>query len=56
MKRIRTAAIPAACFFLLAITSSAHAQGAAAVAPAQKCADLVNFKIPGTNVQITKAE
>ena len=28
----------------------------AVVAPAQKCADLVNLKIAGTNVQITKAE
>ena len=56
MKHIRTAAVLAAGFFLLAITSSAYGQAPGAIAPAQKCADLVNFKVSGTNVQITKAE
>jgi hypothetical protein len=56
MKHVRTAAILAACFFLLAVTSSAYAQAPSTIAPAQKCADLVNFKAPGTNIQITKAE
>jgi pimeloyl-ACP methyl ester carboxylesterase len=56
MKRIRTAAILAACFVLLTIASSAYAQNSAAIAPAQKCADLVNLKIAGASVEITKAE
>jgi Tannase and feruloyl esterase len=56
MKHVRTAAVLAAGFFLLAITSSAYGQAPGAIAPAQKCADLVNFKVSGTNVQITKAE
>jgi hypothetical protein len=57
MKHMRTAAILAASCFLLGVTSSAFGQGSAAVIPAaQKCADLVNFKVPGTSVQISKAE
>jgi Tannase and feruloyl esterase len=34
-------------------TSGAAADG---ISPARKCADLINFRQPGTNVQITKAE
>ncbi len=57
MKHIRSSAVLAVVLFpLLAITSSAYGQASGAIAPAQKCADLVNLKIAGTNVQITKAE
>ncbi|MGD0955804.1 MAG: DUF6351 family protein [Candidatus Acidiferrales bacterium] len=47
----------AACAFLVA-ASVARAQDGAAngIAPVQKCADLVNLKIPGSTMVITKAE
>jgi hypothetical protein len=47
-------------FSALGISTPAHGQASSAapteIAPAQKCADLVNLKIVGLNVQITKAE
>ena len=55
MKYTYCAAILAVVPFLtLTFASKVNAQ--ARIAPAQKCADLVNLKIAGTNVQITKAE
>ncbi len=45
--------------FTLVATLSAYAQASSAAAPippVQKCTDLVNLKIAGANVQITKAE
>ncbi|MGA8767369.1 MAG: tannase/feruloyl esterase family alpha/beta hydrolase, partial [Candidatus Acidiferrales bacterium] len=59
MKHIRSFAILAVfSFLLLATASSAYGQAAsgAGIPPAQKCADLVNLKFPGSTVQITKAE
>jgi Tannase and feruloyl esterase len=57
MKHIRNATIlGVSCFLLVAIASSAYGQSSGTIAPVQNCADLVNFKISGTNVQITKAE
>ncbi len=56
MRHVRAVAFVAVCFFTLAIASSAYGQGAGDIAPVQKCADLVNFKVPGTNVQVTRAE
>ena len=57
MKHVRRAAlISVFCVLFLAAASTAPAQSSGGIAPAQKCADLVNLKIPGTNVQITKAE
>jgi tannase/feruloyl esterase len=45
------------CLALAVASSGARAQDVtgAAIAPIQKCADLVNFHVPGTNVTITKA-
>lgn len=56
MKHIRSVAIFGVFFLLLAIARPMYGQAPAAVAPVQKCADLVNLKIAGANVQITKAE
>jgi len=46
--------------FALVAPSSAHGQASSAapqgIAPAQKCADLVNLKIPSSTMVITKAE
>ena len=46
------------CLALVVAASDAQAQDGtgAAIAPVQKCGDLVNFHIPGTNMTITKAE
>jgi hypothetical protein len=57
MKHIRNAAVLAVfSVLLLAITSSSYGRTPGSIAPVQKCADLVNLKIAGMNVQITKAE
>lgn len=57
MKHIRSATNFGVSFFLLlAIASPAYSQAPGAIAPVQKCADLVNLKVAGVNVQITKAE
>ena len=40
----------------LMLASSSFAQAQNGIAPVQKCADLVNLKIAGTNVQTTKTE
>ena len=57
MKHIRSAAILAgSSVLILAFAATAFGQAPGEIAPVQKCADLVNLKIPGTNVQITKAE
>jgi hypothetical protein len=59
MRRVTYAAI---IVFSLFLTNSSAAIGQASsaaptgIAPAQKCADLVNLKIAGMNVQIAKAE
>ncbi len=45
------------CLFLMAGTVARAQDGTgAAIAPVQKCADLVNLHIPGTKMIITKAE
>ena len=45
------------CLFLMAGTVARAQDGTgAAIAPVQKCADLVNLHIPGTKMTITKAE
>jgi feruloyl esterase len=45
------------CSFLVATIVARAQEGAAnGIAPVQKCADLVNLKIPGSTVVITKAE
>lgn len=57
MKQICNAAVVAVfSVLLLAIVSSASGQTPGPIPPVQKCADLVNLKIAGVNVQITKAE
>jgi pimeloyl-ACP methyl ester carboxylesterase len=57
MTHIRSFAVLAVfSFLLLAITTSAYGQAPGSIAPVQRCADLVNLKISGTNVQISKAE
>ena len=57
MKRLRATALVGSVSLLVAASaSSAWGQAGGSIAPAQKCADLVNLKISGTNVQITKAE
>lgn len=45
------------CLFLMAgMVARAQDGTGAAIAPAQRCADLVNLHIPGTKMTITKAE
>jgi tannase/feruloyl esterase len=57
MKYIRGAAVFKVFSFLLLVSAaSAYGQAPAGIAPAQKCADLMNLKVAGTNMQITKAE
>jgi hypothetical protein len=57
MKRIHRAAILATCPLLILLPATTTlGQTSGSIAPVQKCADLTNLKIPGTNVQITKAE
>ncbi len=46
----------AASFVLLGSASLAPVQAAGAVAPAEACANLLSFKVPGTYLRITKAE
>ena len=57
MKSSRKAAVFSAlvCFFVV-IVSAAPGQEQKGIPPALKCADLVNLKIPGTTMVITKAE
>jgi Tannase and feruloyl esterase len=54
----RVVIIGAAVFSFFVATPVARAQDGATngIAPAQKCADLVNLKIPGSTMVITKAE
>ena len=61
MTRIQKAAIlgMAVCWALAAasvVYGQASTAAANGIAPVKACADVVNFKIAGTNVQITKAE
>jgi feruloyl esterase len=59
MRRVTYTAIIVSLLFLAnSSTANGQASGAApsGIAPAQKCADLVNLKIAGMNLQITKAE
>src|SRR5690348_12207153 len=50
-------ALVSVCLFLMAGTATRAQDGTgAAIAPAQKCGDLVNLKIPGSKMVITKAE
>jgi Tannase and feruloyl esterase len=45
------------CLFLTAVSVAQAQDGTAgAIAPGQKCANLVNLHLPGTNMTITKAE
>jgi feruloyl esterase len=57
-KELRVAFCLLCMFGAAAWAASAEAQSEAGgtIAPVQKCADLVNFHIPGTNMTITKAE
>ncbi len=59
MRHVKAAAIVGflVCLALAGASASyAQATNSAGIAPAGKCGDLVNLKIAGTNVQITKAE
>ncbi|MGA8013400.1 MAG: DUF6351 family protein [Candidatus Acidiferrales bacterium] len=59
MRWVRNAVMFGCLLFLVSAASSgAYGQTAsgAGIPAAQKCADLVNLKFPGLNVQITKAE
>jgi len=58
MKKIQFATLFAAlvCLALGAAVASAQDKAANGIAPIQKCAGLVNLKIPGSGMTITKAE
>jgi Tannase and feruloyl esterase len=56
MKRIRSGAILGVYFLLLAVVRPMYGQASAAIAPVQKCADLLSLKFPGSTMAITKAE
>ena len=55
MKSVQRSAAVVCLALLVAVCCRAQAAGDS-VAPVQKCADLVNLKITGANMQITKAE
>jgi len=59
MGQVKNAAILGCLLFLVLATSSGvygQAASGAGIPPAQKCADLVNLKVPGSTMVITKAE
>src|SRR5579862_5984983 len=55
-KKISIVIVPVCLFLMTGMAAWAQDDTGAAIAPAQKCADLLNLHIPGTNVTITKAE
>jgi feruloyl esterase len=56
-KKKKSIVLASACLFLMAGTVARAEKGTgAAIAPVQKCADLVNLHLSGTSMTITKAE